>query len=99
MAGTNCPCYHGYCLFDVEVDPNKRHDLRQSMPGMVQQLLARPTEVSKTGTQGAHLCRNASVADDAADDAALKGELARTGGLPAVRRPGQRRPWLNDVAT
>ena len=48
-------------MFDVEADPNKRHDLSQSMPGMVQQLLARPTEVSKTGTQGAHLCRNAST--------------------------------------
>eukprot|EP01050_Picozoa_sp_SAG11_P029474 SAG11_NODE_8317_length_1030_cov_0.865736_1_plen_60_part_00 len=51
--------------------------------------------MSKTGTQGAHMCKEAS----AVDSKALRRELNRTGAfLPYVDSAGDESfPWMNDM--
>lgn len=95
--GENCPCFRGYCLFNIEADPNERNDLSHAMPDVVKQLIARLAEVSQTGTQGSHLCTDAA----SADAAALGEELKKTKAyLPYVELGSDAlagAPWKNDM--
>ena len=95
VTGAGCPCWHGYCLFDVQHDRAERHELSASKPELVQSMLRRLMEVSKTGTQGAYLCEDQA----AVDSARLREELNRTGAyLPYVDSSGNDSfPWMNDM--
>ena len=60
--GLGCPCWRGYCLFDLEADPAERNDVSERLPHVVKRMLKRLTEASAGGTQGAHLCHAAAEA-------------------------------------
>ena len=95
VTGVGCPCWHGYCLFNVQADRAERHEISAANPEIVQSLLKRLMQVSETGTQGAYMCTE----EAAADGKALHEELNRTGAfLPYIDSQSNLSfPWLNDL--
>lgn len=95
VTGVGCPCWHGYCLFNVQTDRAERHEISATNPEIVKSLLKRLMQVSETGTQGAYMCAE----EAAADGKALHEELNRTGAfLPYIDSQGNLSfPWLNDL--
>ena len=45
VTGVGCPCWHGYCLFDVQHDRAEHHEISAANPAIVQRLLKRLMEV------------------------------------------------------
>lgn len=84
--GIGCPCWRGYCLFDLEADPGERTDLSARLPHVVKRLRARLEQASLRGTQGAHLCH-------AAGDAAKQGLAA------VLKLQGAYLPYVNESTT
>ena len=39
--GVGCPCWHGYCLFNVQTDRAERHEISATNPKIVKSLLKR----------------------------------------------------------
>ena len=91
-SGVGCPCWHGYCLFDLASDPAERFDISEQLPAVVARLKMRLAAAAETATQGAHLCWPA----DALDKKALAKRLEQSRAhLPYAQEESS--PWQNDL--
>ena len=90
--GIGCPCWRGYCLFDLDADPGERIDLSTRLPHVTRRLLARLEEASSSGTQGVHLCHGVA----ASAKRALSEVLARHHAYLPFVAEGAATAWHDD---